>query len=100
MNSIIQHDKTCFLCGCAAPSGFWNGLEEHHVFFGTGKRKLSEKRGLKVWLCGETCHRTGKKAVHMCRETDLFIKRQAQEIYEATYGSRADFVREFGKNYL
>lgn len=99
MKSIIQTSKECFLCGMTTPSGFWDGLEEHHVFFGSNRKK-SEKRGLKVWLCGETCHRNGKKAVHRNRETDLFIKRQAQEVYENTYGSRADFIKEFGKSYL
>lgn len=100
MDSIIQKEKECFLCGGRTPYGFWNGLEDHHIFFGNPNRKKSEKRGLKVWLCGETCHRNGKKAVHMCRETDLLLKRHAQEVYEATYGDRADFIREFGKSYL
>lgn len=100
MNSIIQTEKECFLCGCCTPSGYYDGLEDHHVFFGTGNRAKSEKLGLKVWLCGETCHRTGKMAVHRNRETDLFIKRHAQQVYESTYGDRADFIREFGRSYL
>lgn len=100
MNSIIQKEKMCFLCGCCTPTGYYDGLEDHHVFFGRANRAKSEKLGLKVWLCGETCHRNGKKAVHRNRETDLFIKRHAQEVYEATYGSRADFIREFGRSYL
>lgn len=106
MKSILQTEKICFLCGCCTPSGYYDGLEEHHVFFGmssskkNGKRAKSEKLGLKVWLCGETCHRNGKRAVHKNRETDLFIKRHAQTVYEETYGSRADFIREFGRSYL
>lgn len=100
MKSIIQSEKVCYLCGCCTPTGFYDGLEEHHAFFGTGNRKKSEKYGLKVWLCGETCHRNGKRAVHKNRETDLLIKRHAQEVYENTYGSRADFIRDFGKSYL
>ena len=100
MKSIIQTEKQCFLCGCTTPTGYYDGLEDHHVFFGHGNRAKSEKLGLKVRLCGETCHRTGKRAVHRNRETDLFIKRHAQEVYEATYGSRADFIREFGRSYL
>ena len=100
MKSIIQTEKECFLCGCRTPSGYYDGLEDHHVFFGTGNRAKSEKLGLKVWLCGETCHRTGKRAAHRNRETDLFIKRHAQQVYESTYGDRADFIREFGRSYL
>lgn len=98
MKSIIQSEKVCFLCGCNG--GYFDSLEDHHIFFGTGNRAKSEKLGLKVWLCGNTCHRNGKKAVHKNRETDLYIKRKAQEVYEATYGSREDFIRDFGKNYL
>jgi len=100
MKSIIQTEKVCFLCGNSTPTGFYDGLEEHHIFFGTSNRKNSEKRGLKVWLCGETCHRNGKKAAHKNRETDLYLKRIGQEAYEATYGDRPDFIREFGKSYL
>lgn len=100
MDSIIQKEKHCYMCGASIPTGYFDGLEEHHVFFGTGKRKLSEKRGLKVWLCGETCHRNGKKSVHKNREVDLYVKRKAQEVYEETYGTREDFIMEFGKSYL
>ena len=100
MKSIIQTEKVCFLCGNSTPTGFYDGLEEHHIFLGTSNRKNSEKRGLKVWLCGETCHRNGKKAAHKNRETDLYLKRIGQEAYEATYGDRPDFIREFGKSYL
>ena len=100
MNSIIQSEQICYLCGACTPFGYYDGLESHHCFYGTSNRKISEKYGLKVWLCGETCHRNGKNAVHRNRETDLLIKRHAQEVYEATYGSRADFIREFGKSYL
>lgn len=100
MKSIIQTEKECYLCGCRIPYGFYDGLEDHHIFFGTSNRAKSEKLGLKVWLCGETCHRTGKRAVHRNRETDLLIKRHAQEVYEDTYGNRTDFIREFGRSYL
>lgn len=99
MKSIIQSKKECYLCGSAIPYGFYNGLEEHHIFFGSNRKK-SEKRGLKVWLCGESCHRNGKIAPHKNRKTDLMLKRHAQEVYENTYGSREDFRAEFGKSYL
>lgn len=42
----------CWLCGR------WGWLEEHHIF-GGANRKKSEKYGLKVGLCGDTCHRNG-----------------------------------------
>lgn len=98
MKSIIQSEKVCYLCGSSG--SYFDELEDHHIFFGIGNRAKSEKLGLKVWLCGNTCHRNGRKAVHRNRETDLYIKSKAQEVYEATYGSREDFIRDFGKNYL
>ena len=42
MKSIIQTKKESFL------SGVTYDLEEHHVFYGTANRKISEKYGLKV----------------------------------------------------
>ena len=78
MKSIIQTEKVCYLCGCCTPTGYYDGLEEHHIFFGRSNRKHSEKRGLKVWLCGETCHRNGKRSAHRNRETDLYLKRIGQ----------------------
>ena len=100
MKSIIQTEKVCFLCGCCTPTGYYDGLEEHHIFFGRSNRKHSEKRGLKVWLCGETCHRNGKRSAHRNRETDLYLKRIGQAAYEEVYGDRAAFIAEFGKSWL
>lgn len=93
MRSIIQENKEeCYLCGGRA-------TEEHHVLKGTANRKLSEKYGLKVYLC-HVCHRTGKHAVHNDRETDLRLIRTAQKIFEIQVGSREDFIRIFGKSYI
>lgn len=100
MKSIIQTEKVCYLCGCCTPTGYYDGLEEHHIFFGRSNRKHSEKRGLKVWLCGETCHRNGKRAAHRNRETDLYLKRIGQAAYEEVHGDRAAFIAEFGRSYL
>jgi hypothetical protein len=38
--------------------------------------------------------------VHFNRELDLKFKRMAQEYFEEHYGTRAEFIIEFGKNYL
>lgn len=58
---------TCFLCGKTG----W--LEEHHVYPGPFRDK-SEKYGLKVGLCGESCHRNGRYAAHQCRGTSDALK--------------------------
>lgn len=68
-------------------------------FFGTANRKLSEKRGLKVWLCGNH-HRNGPSAVHRNRQFDLQLKEMAQTYYEQNIGTREQFIVEFGKSYL
>lgn len=93
MKSIIQTNKEeCYLCGGRAS-------EVHHVLKGTANRKWSEKYGLTVHLC-HSCHRTGKYAVHNDRETDLRLIRTAQKIFELQVGTREEFMRIFGRNYL
>ena len=92
MKSIIQKNKECLITGTLY------ALDEHHVFEGTAKRKLSEKYGLKVWLCNH--HHTGQAGVHKHKDFDLILERLAQEYYEKHYGTREDFIKEFGKNYL
>ena len=44
MKSILQNKKESYV------SEQTYGLEEHHIYFGSGKRKISEKNGFKVWL--------------------------------------------------
>lgn len=97
--SVLQPDKSyCFLCGSRTGYGL-NALEEHHVFEGNGKRPVSEKYGLKVYLCGSTCHREGKNSAHKNKEVKDMLHKLAQRKFEETY-SREQFKAEFGKSYL
>lgn len=75
-------------------------VEDHHIFFGNSRRKVSEALGLKVWLCPE--HHRGRYGVHGRdgHYLDLYLKRLAQETYESLGHSRTDFVSKVGKNYL
>ena len=92
MKSIIQkNEEKCFLCGGRAS-------EEHHVFFGTANRQLSEKYGLKVYLC-PNCHRIEKYAVHNCKETDIKLKIIGQRKFIEEYPHQ-NFLKIFGKNYI
>lgn len=91
----MQDEKICYLC---SRNGNGDALEVHHIF-GKSERKYSEKYGLKVYLCGERCHRNGKDSVHRNNEVNLKLKRIAQEKFEETH-SREEFVSIFGKNYL
>lgn len=93
--SILQEDReSCFLCG----SHQW--LEEHHVFGGNGKRQLSEKYGLKVYLC-HYCHNEPPNGVHHNSETRQHLQRVAQQRAMERYRWKVDDFRFiFGKNYL
>jgi hypothetical protein len=51
-----------------------------------------------VYLCPKD-HRTGKKAVHNCRETDLKLICIAQKKFEDIHG-HDEWMRAFGKNYI
>ena len=93
MKSILQDRKESYI------SGSTYNLEEHHIFFGTANRKVSEKNGLKVWLTsGE--HR-GTYGVHgkFGRDLDIKLKQDAQRKYEETH-TREEFIKLIGKNYL
>lgn len=94
MKSIMQEEKRCCICGTT------NNLHEHHVIHGNANRKLSEKYGLKVWVCLE--HHTGYNGVHNNAYLDDELKKQA-EIKWLLYDydrSINDFIKIFGKNYL
>lgn len=90
---MIDSNKHCYFCGST------NSLHSHHIFFGLSNRKLSEKYGLKVWLC--ILHHTGSnEAVHLNITNNMLIKREGQRYFEEKIGTREEFISEFGKNYL
>ena len=90
-------ERYCFLCG---RNGADDPLEEHHIFPGSLRDK-SEQYGLTVYLCGNRCHRLGKKSAHKCRETQLLLKQYGQRKAMKENGwTMADWHREFGKNYI
>ena len=107
MKSVIQNkeDHQCYICKNFL--GDWSekkDLEEHHIFEGVANRKLSEKYGLKVYLCKK--HHTGdiegsREAVHSKDQNDYDIKLKqiAQMIFEKDH-SKKEFMSIFGKNYL
>lgn len=92
MKSIIQDKKECIVCGS------WN-VEEHHIYFGVAKRKLSEEYGLKVWLC-PTHHRL-TNGVHgkNGHKLDTELKQLGQKAFEWNH-TREKFIKTFGRNYL
>lgn len=94
----MEYDgRRCWLCG---RNGLGDPLERHHIFQGALRDK-SEKYGLVVYLCGDSCHRNGKKAVHRCRETRDDLMRYGQEKAMREQGWTVEQFREvFGKNFL
>lgn len=93
MESVIQSKKECFVC-CTIMN-----LHSHHIFGGVSNRKQSEKRGLKVWLCAYH-HNMSNEGVHFNKPLDTKLKTMAQEYYEEHYGTREQFIKEFGKSVL
>lgn len=73
-------------------------VERHHIF-GGANRKRSEKYGYVVPLRPDL-HPNGSQAGPMREIIDKCLKRMAQRDYEEKYGSREDFICEFGRNYL
>ena len=77
-------------------------VERHHIFEGRqGYKVKSEKRGFVIPLRPDL-HPNGANFVRSKEnlEIDRKLKEMAQEYYESHYGSREEFMREFGKNYL
>lgn len=91
MKSILQDQKACYFCGAVC------GLESHHIFGGVANRPISERYGLKVWLCHE--HHTGDSGAQYDRERNLLLKAEAQKAFEETH-SHDEWMRLIRKNYL
>ena len=82
----------CLICGSS------QGLERHHVFYGSGLRQLSEKYGMVAPLC-HRCHRDSHAGVHFSRPLDLMLKRLFQERFEEPH-TRQEFIAIFGRSWL
>ena len=94
MKSILQSEKECFITGQT------QNLHKHHIFFGNPGRKISEREGFWVYLCGRL-HNQSNEGVHgkNGHELDLYLKRVCQKKYEEKH-TRDEFIRLIGKNFL
>ena len=70
----------------------------HHIYSGTGRRKISEREGFIVPLTNAE-HNMSDNAVHFNKTLDLYLKRLCQQKYEETH-SREDFIKLIGRSYL
>lgn len=94
---IGVNDMECFICG---RNGRGDRLERHHIF-GGANRKLSEKYGLAVYLCGERCHRLGKFSAHQnAKIADYLHKYGQRKAMQEQNWTVEQFIKVFGKNYL
>lgn len=94
MKSIMQEEKCCYVCGTTT----W--LEEHHVFEGIANRKLSEKYGLKIYLCHKH-HNEVPDGIHFDKWLRDRIKQEAEKRFIEYYNSSIEeFIKIFGKNFL
>ena len=92
--SIIQNEKECYITGST------DNLHEHHIIYGNGFRKLSEKYGLKVWLRADW-HNMADYGVHFDKNLDLELKQMAQRKAMKHYGWTVEqFIKIFGKSYI
>lgn len=93
MKSILTEDlEQCYLCGSTS----W--IEMHHIFSGSGNRKISDKNGFIVPLC-HYCHNEPPKGVHHNRANRLKLMQECQAKFEETH-TREEFVCLIGRNYL
>ncbi len=104
MKSLMhEKDGTCYLCMKLEGNYFpQRGLHEHHVMFGNlgSGRKLSEKYGLKVYLCiRHHLADGGPDAVHRSRASRELLCKEAQRCFEKNYPNLS-FREVFGKNWL
>ena len=100
MAKSIMHDKkdkTCYLCMLLYEDYTQKLTQEHHAIFGSGRRPLAEKYGLKVYLCLRH-HTEGKESVHQNRDLAEQLKQQAQKEFEIHYPG-LEFKKIFGRNY-
>ena len=90
--SILQTERESWL------SKRTDRLEEHHIFYGQGRRKLSERYGLKVWLTHDE-HNEPPDGVHFNQALRRELERAGQLAFEREY-PELDFIGIFGRSYL
>ena len=92
MNSIVQSEKECYFTQRT------DQLERHHIFYGAGRRKISDKYGLIVWLTHDL-HNEPPNGVHHNKERRRYLERIGQQAFQERF-PELDFRKIFGQNYL
>lgn len=95
MKSIVtEYPDICFFCGKPAEC-------EHHLIFGNGIRKLADEDGLTIPMCHKH-HNMGSltERIHGNSMAEYLSKALGQAVWEKHYGTREDFIKRYGRNYL
>ncbi len=83
--------------GETATAIHWNAITSSAGLCG----RKAKKYGLKVYLCGDRCHRNGTKSVHRNSETMLSLHQWGQrKAMMKNNWTIEEFRQEFHKNYL
>lgn len=90
-NPTWNAGETCVICGNP-------NVQRHHIICGTANRKKSDSYGYIIPLCFE--HHVGGNGIHRNRGMQLYWMQLAQKHFELHHGTRADFIKEFGRSYL
>lgn len=101
MKSIVtEYTQNCIFCGTPT-------TDTHHLVFGSGHRKLSDKDGLVVPVCRDH-HTTGRYRIHDNPTSETLSKIVGQLAYEkhkvaegmTEDEARASFRKRYGRSYL
>lgn len=71
----------------------------HHIYGGTGRRKISEREGFIVPLTNDE-HNMSNHGVHFNHKLDRWLKRLCQSKWESMGHSREEFIKLIGRSYL
>lgn len=76
-------------------------VERHHIFYnmGGGMKAKCEKYGFIAPLRPDL-HPNGVHAGKDAKSIDIKLKTMSQTYYEEHYGTREEFIKEFGRSYL
>lgn len=93
MRSVFTDDlSVCYLTGST-----W--VEVHHIFGGFN-RKRSTEYGYVIPIRKDLHPNGAFCTAEDYKEIDLKLKQMAQAHFEEHHGTREEFIREFGMNYM
>lgn len=95
--SILQKRKECYICRHCYNLVTVDNLERHHVFDGAGRRELSDRFGLTVWLCHRH-HNEPPGGVHFNAIAMANLQSDAARMFDMLHGD-GSCQRIFGKNF-